>query len=359
MNVSIIIPVYNAANFIKDCLNSVVSQTMMEGVECIFVDDGSTDDSAEIIQSYISAPIDCTDYTDETRKQNGDYKSGKIISNTDNTDCTDEYKNLLNPLDQCSNGQRIRLIQQVNQGPSAARNRGIRAATGEYVFFLDADDQITPQCIETLYNIAKENNADYVQGTYKASPQPSPVEREFGLPQFLDNKKEIKSLLLNYNKIQFTPHNRLVRRQMILDHDLFFNEQIKVREDFLWMTFVAKYVNRFAATPVETYVRGFNEDSLTHNINIEREIQGYKVLIETVCENIDPFLKGRQKELALDALLMCLRAGYYHDDEEKQHLIDAVSKQNSIFENWLLKLYLKTNNTKIHHLLLRIYKQKD
>ncbi|MBQ0075471.1 MAG: glycosyltransferase family 2 protein [Prevotella sp.] len=308
MRVSIIVPVYNASAFIVNCLSSVSSQTLTEKVECILVEDCGQDGSAQLINDYIA------NYT------------GNVS---------------------------FRLLEQnKNQGPSAARNRGIREATGEYVFFLDADDQITPQCIETLYNIAKQNNADYVQGTYNASPQPSPKERESGLPQFLDNKKDIKNLLLDYSKIQFTPHNRLVRRQMILDHDLFFNEQIKVREDFLWMTFVAKYVNRFAATPVETYVRGFNEDSLTHNINREREIQGYKVLIETMCENIDPFLRGRQKNLILEALLMALRAGYYDD---REYLIDKVKSINTFYEQTLLNLYLKTNSNFLLRIILKIY----
>lgn len=308
MRVSIVIPVYNAKDFIIECLGSVANQTMTEGIECVLVEDCGQDASAEIIEEYIQ-----------------------------------NYKGSIS----------FRLFtQEKNQGPSAARNRGIREAKGEYVFFLDADDQITPQCIETLYIIAEENESDYVQGSYQS-------EKKFLNSIILDDKRKIKSLLLSYNRIQFTPHNRLVRRQMILDHELFFNEQIRVREDFLWMTFVAKYVNSFAATPVETYIRGYNKDSLTHSINIEREIQGYRVLIETMCENFDPFLKGQQKELALDALLMCLRARYYHDEKEKQHLIDVVLKNNNIVENLLFKMYLKTNCTKIHHLLLRIYKFKD
>lgn len=307
--VSIIIPVYNAANFIMGCLNSVANQSIVENLECILIDDCGQDNSAQIIEEYIAS-----------------------------------YKGLVSFM---------LFKQENNQGPSAARNRGIRKATGEYIFFLDADDQITPQCIETLYSIAKQNNADYVQGTYKGE---NPLFLGEG---WRGSKKEIKSLLLDYNKIQFTPHNRLVRRQLILDHELFFNEQIKVREDFLWMTFVAKYVDRFATTTKETYIRGFNEDSLTHNINIEREIQGYRVLIETMCENIDSFLIGKQKELALDALLICLRAGYYHKENDKLHLIDVVSKNNDAIENLLFKMYLKTNSTKILHLLIRIYKRKD
>ena len=309
--VSIIVPVYNASAFIKNCIDSVRSQTMTEGVECILIDDCSTDNTFEEIQSII----------------NGDVNGNVNIS---------------------------LLRQERNQGPSAARNRGVREAQGEYVFFLDADDTITPDCIELLYELAKQHDADYVQGKYSNG---NVNGNENKLPCCLTNQKEIKRLLLNHNKIQFTPHNRLVRRQMIIDNNLFFNEEIKVREDFLWMTFVAKYVKRFASCDKPTYIRGYNEDSLTNNINKEREIAGYRVLIETMVANYDKFQLGYQKELALEALMMALKAGYYHDEAERQHLIDVVMLKNNFIENILLKLYLRTYNPKVLHLLVRRYKR--
>lgn len=310
--VSIIVPVYNAEAFIADCINSVLAQTEQDW-ELILVDDCSKDNTLEIIQSII----------------NGDVNG---------------------------NGNFFLLRQERNQGPSAARNRGIREAKGEYVLFLDADDTITPDCIELLYGLAKQHDADYVQGRYGPPPHSSPKWEE-GNTLFSDDKKWIKRTLLDYKKVQFTPHNRLVRRQMIIDNGLFFNEQIKVREDFLWMTFVAKYVKRFASCDKPTYNRGYNEDSLTNNINREREIQGYRVLIETMVANYDSFLLGCQKELALDALLMALRAGYYHNEVERWHLIEVVMSKNNFIENILLKLYLRTYNPKVLHLLVRIYKR--
>lgn len=305
MKVSIIVPVYNASAFIKECMDSVWSQTMTEGLECILIDDCSTDDTLEIIHNYINV--------------------------NDNISL---------------------LRQKRNQGPSAARNRGIREARGEYVFFLDADDTITPDCMESLYGLAKLHDADYVQGKYfnvNGNVEPSS-------PSVLTDRKEIKRLLLNHNKIQFTPHNRLVRRQMIIENNLFFNEQIKVREDFLWMTFVAKYVRRFASCDKPTYIRGYNDDSLTNNINVEREIAGYRVLIETMVANYDSYQLGYQKELALEALIMVHKAGYYHDETERKHLIDVVKSKNNCIENVLLALYLRMGNSKILHLLIRLYK---
>lgn len=325
MKASIIIPVYNAKKFLRQCIDSVISQTFKDW-EVILVDDCSTDNTLEEIQSIINV------------NANGNVNISL-------------------------------LRQERNQGPSAARNRGIREAKGEYVFFLDADDTITPNCIELLYGLAKQHDADYVQGKYQPSclhegwevqkvqeVQDASLVQKRELPSALSDRKEIKRLLLNHNKIQFTPHNRLVRRQMIIDNDLFFNEQIKVREDFLWMTFVAKYVKRFASCDKPTYNRGYNEESLTNNINKEREIAGYRVLIEQMVANYDSFQLGYQKELALEALTMALRARYYHNEAERKHLIDVVMSKNNCIENILLALYMRTKNTRILHLLVRLYK---
>ena len=338
--VSIIIPIYNASAFIKKCMDSISSQTMTEGVECILIDDCSTDNTLEKIQSII----------------NGDVLAPCMCSG----ERSSEYGNV----------NFFLLRQERNQGPSAARNRGIREAKGEYVFFLDADDTIMPDCIESLYSLAKEHDADYVQGKYQSSclhegwevqkvqeVQDASLVQKRELPSALSDRKEIKRLLLNHNKIQFTPHNRLVRRQLLIENNLFFNEQIKVREDFLWMTFVAKYVKRFASCDKPTYNRGYNEESLTHNINKEREIAGYRVLIEQMVANYDSFQLGYQKELTLEALMMALRAGYYHDEAERKHLIDIVNSKNNCIENALLTMYLRTENSKLLHLLVRLYKR--
>ena len=344
--VSIIVPVYNASAFIKNCIDSVRSQTMTEGVECILIDDCSTDNTLDNIQSLIE--------NETLTLRNGIKDAYETLRYEDHT----------------SNVTFRLLCQERNQGPSAARNRGIREAKGEYVFFLDADDTITPDCIELLYSLAKQHDADYVQGKYQSSclhegwevqkvqeVQDASLVQKRELPSALSDRREIKRLLLNHNKIEFTPHNRLVRRQMIIDNDLFFNEQIKVREDFLWMTFVAKYVKRFASCDKPTYNRGYNEESLTHNINKEREIAGYRVLIEQMVANYDSFQLGYQKELTLEALMMALRAGYYHDEAERKHLIDIVNSKNNCIENALLTMYLRTENSKLLHLLVRLYKR--
>ena len=114
INVSIIIPVYNTEEYLRECLDSIIHQTLKD-IEIILVDDGSTDNS------------------------------GKIC---------DEYK---------EKDTRIKVIHQENQGVSVARNRGIEAAKGEYIYFVDSDDYlINNDFLENAYKIGIENNSNIV-----------------------------------------------------------------------------------------------------------------------------------------------------------------------------------------------------
>ncbi|MGN0565343.1 MAG: glycosyltransferase family 2 protein [Candidatus Limousia pullorum] len=109
--VSVIIPIYNAEEFIVECIGSVVNQTLRE-IEIICVDDGSTDNSTALLQE----------------------KFGK--------------------------DPRIKIINKKNGGLSSARNAGVRVATGEYIYFLDSDDFIDISAFEILYKEAKKNSLD-------------------------------------------------------------------------------------------------------------------------------------------------------------------------------------------------------
>ena len=111
--VSVIIPMYNTEAFIKDCLDSLVAQTFSD-FEAIIIDDGSTDESARIAASYASADA------------------------------------------------RFRLIGQPNKGPSEARNTGLKIMRGDYVTFIDSDDCVAPNFIETLFFLAQLHQADVV-----------------------------------------------------------------------------------------------------------------------------------------------------------------------------------------------------
>ena len=111
--VSVILPVYNVSDYLRQCMDSIVGQTLKD-IEIICVDDGSTDDSLAILKEY-------------------------------------EAKD-----------QRVKVIQQANAGAGAARNKGLEIATGEYLSFLDSDDFVDVNMYEQLYLKAKAKDIDVV-----------------------------------------------------------------------------------------------------------------------------------------------------------------------------------------------------
>lgn len=112
--ISVIIPVYNVQNYLPECLDSVIAQDY-EALEIILIDDGSKDDSGKI----------CDDYA--------------------------------------AKDSRIKVIHQPNGGAGAAKNTGLRAATGEYLTFLDSDDSLQPGVYRHMMSLMKEYDADVVQ----------------------------------------------------------------------------------------------------------------------------------------------------------------------------------------------------
>jgi len=121
--VSIVIPTYNRAHLVTEALDSVWAQTHRP-IECIVVDDGSTDDTVAVL-------------TDWKRK----HHDGSFF---------------------------VRVLQQENRGAPAARNHGLESATGEYRLFLDSDDRLTEHALETLIRECEDQSAGAVYGNYIA-----------------------------------------------------------------------------------------------------------------------------------------------------------------------------------------------
>ena len=128
--VSVIIPVYNIENYIANCLENLLSQSYRQ-LQIICVDDGSTDSSAAVIHSFAE-------------------KDDRVV-----------------------------YVHQQNAGVSAARNKGLEAATGEYVFFLDGDDYLHTQAIEILVEGALKTGAEMVCSDYTVTESLSEKGEEY------------------------------------------------------------------------------------------------------------------------------------------------------------------------------------
>lgn len=228
MKVSIIVPIYNVSNYIVKCLDSIVAQTY-HNIECILVDDCGQDDSVEKANNYI--------------KQYSGHILFKIIHH-DN-----------------------------NKGLSGARNTGINAANGDYLYFLDSDDVITPDSIETLITLAKKYpSADFVQGNILSNNESaSPYAFSNKIPEFCDNKNDLEGIMLQ--KVITSAWNRLIKRSLILQHNLYFPEGL-LHEDMYWVYFLSKYTKSASFTTRGTYIYNTREDSImtsaTKDMNIKR-----------------------------------------------------------------------------------------
>lgn len=213
MKLSIIVPVYNVAPYIEACLTSVMRQTYTGSMECLLVDDCGTDDSMAIVKSML-----------ETYK-------GPIQFRV--------------------------LHHEHNRGLSAARNTGTDAAAGEYLYYLDSDDEISPDCMEKLMGaVAEYPDVEMVQGStcYHFLQGEEQVFAEPEKVVYVGSNEAVRARL--YMPVQqpfyVNVWNKLLRRDFIIGNSLYWMEGI-LQEDVLWKFYLAKYLQKAAFVSDVTY----------------------------------------------------------------------------------------------------------
>lgn len=186
IKVSVVIPVYNAKDYLHDCIKSLLSQTLVD-CEFIFVNDGSTDNSLEIIQKY---------------------------QEEDN---------------------RIKLISQENKGIAEARNAGIEIASGEYIGFLDNDDFVKIDFFENLYKNAIENNLDILVSKTILGRDGKYIIKDHGFNTNLIFTKDViqEQIIPNLLKVEdlFSVWNKIYKRTFIFENDIRFPGNRVIEED--------------------------------------------------------------------------------------------------------------------------------
>lgn len=267
--VSIIVPVFNVAAYIGDCLQSVMQQTYAGSMECLLVDDCSEDDSMVIAERMIR-----------------------------------EY-NINDSLD-VRGGIRFKILHhEVNRGLSAARNTGTKAATGEYVFYLDSDDEITPDCMEKMMLMANQfPEAEMVIGGYQTIE--NGCVRSFlkgDVPDYVVSNEKIVSLY--YTKyIPIFAWNKLIKRSFIEAHQLFFKEGI-VYEDDLWMFHVVKYLSTMAFLNEVTYHYYIRPGSILTSHFEFRKGESYKIIYSEILSNLMPGRENKDLERYVTGFCKC------------------------------------------------------
>lgn len=217
MKISIIVPVYNVEQYIKECFDSISAQTYKGEIECIFVDDCGQDDSVAVLEKLIA-----------------DYHGAIKF-------CIVHHEH--------------------NKGLSGARNTGICHAKGDYLYFIDSDDSITPDCIEKLVDLAeKYPQVDIVQGSTKSKLKWLQLANKH-FPEYSDNFKWIRKTMLLRFSIPMTAWNKLVRKDLVVKNGLYFEEGL-IHEDEIWNFMLAKHVHSIAFCCDITYIYRENMDGI-------------------------------------------------------------------------------------------------
>ena len=250
MIISIIVPVYGVEPYIRQCLLSVISQTVTDCVECILVNDCTLDNSMSIINDVLST------------------YQGNI---------------------------KFRVInREFNGGLSAARNSGIKEAVGEYLYLLDSDDTIEPTCLQQLlHTVMKFTKSEIIFAGAKATAKGFEYldMADKSIAEYSENQTYIKRNMLQAHYPP-TAWNKLIRRDWLVRNHLYFKEGL-IYEDDYWTFYAAKLVKSCAVCKCNTYIYNIRPGSITQapsRKNLESRIFSATDFIE----HIDPVCKQQQ-----------------------------------------------------------------
>ena len=248
VRVTVVIPIYNVENYIADCLRSVYKQTYSQ-IEVILVNDATPDDSMEQAVPWI-----------EKLRERFEVK---VVNH------------------------------EHNRGLSAARNTGIKEATGGWIYFLDSDDEITPNCIELMSSeVEKHPDVDFVIGNVEF------VGATWNFPlQCEAYVVKNENILRDYttNKWYMMAVNRLYSKNYIKKNNLYFKEGL-LHEDELYSFQVATTAQAMAAVYENTYIYKVRS---VGSITSERKLRNFEDISYTIREKFDYILK-RMMELLLE-----------------------------------------------------------
>ena len=246
MDISVIIPVYNTENYLAACVNSVLQQDNVS-LEVILVDDGSTDSSAIMCDTYAK-----------------------------------EYDN-------------ITAIHIQNSGPATAKNEGLKYAQGNYIALTDSDDRMEPLMLHKMVTTGYEHNADIICCNYKQIDENGHVSHlNYTNKHYILNHEEGLIHFFSKDKIYSQCWTKIYKRQMLLDYHIENDPGMRTDEDFIFniRAFVNAQTTIIVDEPLYEYTH--RESSLAHayfkkNISqyIDNRIKRVNVTQEAVKDESD------------------------------------------------------------------------
>ena len=255
--ISIIIPVYNCADFLGQCLDSVLAQTY-QNIEVIAINDGSTDDSLRILHEY-------------------EQRDG-----------------------------RVRVFDQPNSGISRTRNRGVEEAEGSYIVFVDGDDRLAEDMIRQLYTAMMEHSAQVVRCNYSA--QGSKDGQLFDLADRKVNKEEMADILphfiTNRQNIPCYCWLLMIRKDCVPA----FDTELKFMEDTHFFIRLLMQVDSVFFLDRKLYYYRYNTASVSKDVaRVEGNIDGMWLSVQKIRDFLrEKGLLDASLEKRMDACLFSL-----------------------------------------------------
>lgn len=270
--ISIIIPVYNASRYLYECMKTVLNQTY-SNIEVILVDDGSSDGSGEL----------CDKFSTED--------------------------------------SRIKVIHQKNSGVSAARNAGLKLASGEYIAFIDADDMIHADMYEVMLKKAKEYNADMVATGVTIRNLNGQEQPEYPLRTSIDEmscEAALEKLLTK--RLNVAVYTKLFKREII--NEVKFRNDKRYSEDKFFVFEAILRSRKIIEIPECKYIYVKREDSATTSLISKKNFDAFDLAVETeqyIMEKYPQLAMAAQYNLIYTIIVLMRRL----EDERMTHTYDA------------------------------------
>ena len=319
VEISVILPVYNSENYIKECLDSLLSQTFKD-IEILCIDDGSTDGSLNIL---------------------------KDIEKTDS---------------------RITVITQENMGVAKTRNNGLNLVKGNYVYFMDSDDCLDKNAFKKLHDNITSNRSDFcimkvifVNGSEEYKFPAFDIDKEFDKVNFNDftfTYRDVKSHVLND---LFAPWLKLYSAEFLKSNDDFTFPEIKSYSDAPFHVKTMLNASRISFVPEYLYYYRENDGSLVHSsantinfFRLSEIIEDYLVKNDFIDEFTDEFA-------AFKIVKLVYYMGFTDSDEYYTKAKEELSNVNANFsligDNDIDKMdiILDSDNLKECKLALELY----
>ena len=283
--ISFIVPVYNTGLYIKKCLDSIINQTFKEKIEIILINDGSTDNSDELIKEYIEK------------------SNSKDI---------------------------IKYYTKENEGIAKTRNFGIDKANGEYIFFVDSDDYIDKETIKKLKPYI-DNNIDMVKFKLQRIDQNNNILEKVDGPVFAEiSGEEAFNKLYSEDVLLDSPCVYVIKRNLFTKNNFKFNGTY--HEDFGLIPLIILKAKSFVSIPDYLYYYVQGENSITRNDDYSKTIKKFEDALyhyDNAIEKINKMnLNKKSKENAkifyTNSVILKL---YEIKEEDKNKFIKEIEKR--------------------------------